>query len=77
MRRKVRQHETSLRHLDQNLQEPVQNDCFRLSAAIKFVPLIDDVDMPQFLNAFENAMQCRSMTFHDKIYAAYRYQFDG
>jgi len=39
---------------DQNL--PVQNDGFRLSAAIKFVPPFDEVNMMQFLNAFEKAM---------------------
>src|SRR6218665_2243033 len=45
--------------LDQNLPvvtDPIQNDSFRLSAAIKFVPPFDDVDMTQFLNAFEKAM---------------------
>ena len=63
-REMVRQHEISLRHLDQNLPEPVQNDGFRLSAAIKLVPPFDDVDMTQFLNAFEK--QCRSMISHEK-----------
>src|SRR6218665_3844612 len=56
---KARQHEINLRRLDQNLPvliDPVQNDGFRLSAAIKFVPPFDDVDMTQFLNAFEKAM---------------------
>src|SRR6218665_3624615 len=56
---KARQHEINLKRLDQNLSvvsDPIQNDSFRLSAAIKFVPPFDDVDMTQFLNAFENAM---------------------
>ena len=48
--------EINLRHLDQNLPEPVQNDEFRLSAAIKFVPPFDDINMTQFLNAFKKAM---------------------
>src|SRR6218665_2349336 len=55
---KARQHEINLRRLDQNLPviiDPVQNDGFWLSAAIKFVPPFDD-DMTQFLNAFEKAM---------------------
>jgi len=55
-RGKARQHEISLRRIDQNLPEPVQNDGFRLSAAIEFVPPFDDVDMTQFLNAFKKAM---------------------
>jgi len=53
---KARQHEINLKRLDQNLPvviDPVQNDGFRLSAAVKFVPPFDDVDMTQFLNAFE------------------------
>jgi len=56
---KARQHEINLKHLDQNLPvvtDPIQNDSFRLSAAIKFVPPFDDVDMTKFLNAFEKAM---------------------
>src|SRR6218665_215178 len=53
---KVRRHEISLRRPDQNLPEPVQNDGFCLSAAVKFVPPFYDVDMTQFLNAFEKAM---------------------
>src|SRR6218665_3300248 len=56
---KARQHEINLKRLDQNLPvvtDPVKNDCFRLSAAIKVVPPFDDVDMTQFLNAFEKAM---------------------
>ena len=44
-REKLRQHDISLRGLDQNLPEPVQNDVFRLSPAIQFVPPFDDVDM--------------------------------
>src|SRR6218665_54562 len=59
---KARQHEINLRRLGQNLPvliDPVQNDGFRLSAAIKFVPPFDDVDMTQFLNAFERL--CPSM----------------
>ena len=58
-REKVRQHEINLRCLDQNLPviiDPVQNDGVRLSAAIKFVPPFDDVDMTQFLNSFGKAM---------------------
>ena len=42
---KARQHEINLRRLDQNLPvviDPAQNDGFRLSAAIKFVPPLDD-----------------------------------
>src|SRR6218665_1794768 len=53
---KARQHEINLKRLDLNLPvvtDPIQNDSFRLSAAIKFVPPFDDVDMTQFLNAFE------------------------
>src|SRR6218665_1771091 len=53
---KVIQHGISLRRLDQNLQEPVQNDEFRLSAAIIFVPPFDDVGTTQFPNAIERAM---------------------
>src|SRR6218665_3758746 len=56
---KARQHEINLKRLDQNLPvvtDPIPNDCFRLSVAIKFVPPFDDVDMTQFLNAFEKAM---------------------
>ena len=56
---KARQHEINLKRLDQNLPvvtDPIQNDGFRLSGAIKFVPPFDDVDMTQFLNAFEKAM---------------------
>jgi len=59
-REKVGQHEINLRRLDKNIQEPVKNDIFHLSAAIKFVPPFGDVDITQFLNAFEKAM-----TFHD------------
>src|SRR6218665_3873672 len=56
---KARQHEINLKRLDQNLPvvtDPIPNDSFRLSGAIKFVPPFDDVDMTQFLNAFEKAM---------------------
>src|SRR6218665_2911889 len=56
---KARQHEINLKRLDQNLPvitDPVQSDSFRLSAAIKFVPPFVDVDMTQFLNTFEKAM---------------------
>src|SRR6218665_1688512 len=56
---KARQHEINLKRLDQNLpvvSASIPNDGFRLSGAIKFVPPFDDVDMTQFLNAFEKAM---------------------
>src|SRR6218665_1740188 len=56
---KARQHEINLKRLDQNLPvvtDSIPNDSFRLSGAIKFVPPFDDVDMTQFLNAFEKAM---------------------
>src|SRR6218665_3419814 len=56
---KARQHEINLKRLDQNLPvvtHSIPNDSFRLSGAIKFVPPFDDVDMTQFLNAFEKAM---------------------
>src|SRR6218665_1623544 len=56
---KARQHETNLKRLDQNLPvvtDSIPSDGFRLSGAIKFVPPFDDVDMTQFLNAFEKAM---------------------
>src|SRR6218665_3166326 len=56
---KARQHEINLKRLDQNLPVvtgSIPTDGFRLSGAIKFVPPFDDVDMTQFLNAFEKAM---------------------
>src|SRR6218665_977648 len=56
---KARQHEINLKRLDQNLPvvtDSIPNDGFRLSGAIKFVPPFDDVDVTQFLNAFEKAM---------------------
>ena len=52
----ARQHEINLKRLDHNfsvLVDPVQNNGFRLSAAIKFAPAFHDVDMTQFLNALE------------------------
>ena len=55
-KKKARQHEINLKRLDQNLPvvtDPVQNGGFRLSAAIKFVPSFDCVDMTQFLNALK------------------------
>src|SRR6218665_2195844 len=61
---KARQHEINLKCLDQNLPvvtDPVQNDGFRLSAAIKFFPPFDDVDMTQFLNAFEKTMAIHNL----------------
>jgi len=64
-REKVRQHDMNLRHLDQNLPELVQNDGFRMSTAIKFVPPFDDFDMSHFLNAFEKAMTIHDFP-HDK-----------
>jgi len=60
---KARQQLINLRRLDQNLPvmvDPVQNDGFRFSAAIKFVPPFGDVDMTQFLNAFD-----KTMSIHD------------
>src|SRR6218665_2530753 len=61
---KARQHEMNLKRLDQNLPvvtDPVQNNGFRLSAAIRFVPPFDDVDMTQFFNAFEKAMAIHNL----------------
>src|SRR6218665_3734691 len=55
----ARQHEINLKRLDQNLPvvtDAIQNDGFRLSAAIKFVPPFHDVHMTQILNALEKAM---------------------
>src|SRR6218665_1798864 len=60
---KARQNEINLRHLDQNLPvlaDPVQNDGFRLSAAIKLAPPFDGVDMMEFLNALK-----KPMSIHD------------
>src|SRR6218665_161518 len=56
---KARQHEINLKRLDQNLPaviDPLHNDGFRFSAAIEFVPPFDEVDMTQFLDAFEKVM---------------------